>query len=62
MLQQKDKKEKEPSDHGECRTQHASLEFSTCLAEGIRRRCQHAYLFGDGYLCTHPNHRDFTRS
>jgi hypothetical protein len=43
----------------ECRTQHVSAEFSNCLAEQKRYRCDYAFLFGDGYLCTHPNHREF---
>lgn len=42
-----------------CLTQHINDEFSNCLAEGKRQRCIHAFLFGDGYLCTHPRHRDF---
>lgn len=59
MLQKQTGKENEVADQGECRTQHVTLEFSNCLAEGKRKRCQHAYLFGDGYLCTHPKHSEF---
>jgi len=42
-----------------CLTQHISAEFSDCLAEEKRYRCNYAFLFGDGYLCTHPEHRKF---
>lgn len=58
-MQQSSGKERTQSEQGECRTQHVSLEFSTCLADSKRKGCEHAYLFGDGYLCTHPDHRDF---
>jgi len=43
-----------------CLTQQINDDFSSCLAEEKRNRCVHAFLFGDGYLCTHPRHRDFT--
>lgn len=42
-----------------CFTRQISDEFSGCLAERKRHRCIHAFLFGDGYLCTHPRHREF---
>lgn len=42
-----------------CLTQHITAEFSDCLAEEKRYRCNYAFLFGDGYLCTHPKHREF---
>ena len=43
----------------ECRTEHINADFSNCLAEEKRYRCKHAFLFVDGYLCTHPKHREF---
>jgi len=44
----------------ECRTRHINAEFSNCLVDREKRyRCNYAFLFGDGYLCTHPNHREF---
>ena len=49
----------ESSESDQCRTQHVSAEFSSCLAEEKRYRCDFAFLFGDEYLCAHPNHRDF---
>jgi hypothetical protein len=59
MEQQTTLTQKEPSPAKECRTQQINAEFSNCLTEGGRYRCNYAFLFGDGYLCTHPNHRDF---
>ena len=50
---------KEPSPSKECRTKQINAEFSNCLAEDSRYNCNYAFLFGDGYLCTHPNHRNF---
>lgn len=52
-------KEENLSQIDECRTQHINVEFSNCLAGPKRYRCNHAFLFGDEYLCTHPNHREF---
>ena len=46
----------------ECRTRHINAEFSNCLAREKKYRCNYAFLFGDGYLCTHPNHREFATS
>ena len=44
----------------ECRTRHINAEFSNCLVnKEMRYKCNYAFLFGDGYLCTHPNHRNF---
>jgi hypothetical protein len=43
-----------------CRTGQLTPEFSKCLAQQGKCRCNFAVLFGDAYLCTHPNHRDFT--
>lgn len=42
-----------------CRTQHINDNFSICLAEEKRCRCNYAFLFGDDYLCTHPKHLEF---
>jgi hypothetical protein len=42
-----------------CRTQPINDNFSSCLAEEKRYRCNYAFLFGDDYLCTHPKHREF---
>ncbi|GAW66136.1 hypothetical protein GPEL0_01r1373 [Geoanaerobacter pelophilus] len=42
-----------------CRTQHINDNFSSCLTEEKRCRCNYAFLFGDDYLCTHPKHREF---
>lgn len=49
----------EKTEPGRCLTGHISENFSSCLAEGRRNRCNYAFLFGDDYLCTHPKHRDF---
>lgn len=43
----------------QCRTRELSADFSVCLAEPRRRRCNYACFFVDGYLCTHPDHRSF---
>lgn len=43
-----------------CRTQSVSAEFSTCLNEEQRNRCTYAFVLCDGYICTHPNHREFS--
>lgn len=50
----------ENSETERCLTQHINKDFSSCLAEEKRYRCNYAFLFGDGYLCTHPRHREFT--
>ena len=50
---------KEPVPSKQCRTQQINAEFSNCLVEQNKNRCNYAFLFIDGYLCTHPNHRDF---
>lgn len=42
-----------------CLTQKVNDNFSSCLTEGKRYRCNHAFLFGDGYLCIHPRHKEF---
>ena len=57
MLHQSKNSEHEEME--ECRTGQINAEFSNCLAENKRRRCNHAFLFGDGYLCTHPKHQEF---
>ena len=59
MLQQTPEMEKANAETEECRTQYVNAEFSTCLTEEKRYRCNHAFLFGDGYLCTHPDHGSF---
>lgn len=46
-------------EEGRCRTEHINDNFSSCLAEEKRCRCNYAFLFGDDYLCTHPKHREF---
>ncbi|HJV66567.1 MAG TPA: hypothetical protein VJ550_12590 [Geomonas sp.] len=43
-----------------CRTASFTTDFSNCLTEDGKCRCNFAILFVDGYLCTHPNHRDFS--
>jgi hypothetical protein len=42
------------------RTRHINADYSECLAQPQRPGCIHAFLFGDGYLCTHPLHRELT--
>lgn len=59
MLQEAEVTEKEGFHFENCRTRQINAEFSNCLAEQKRYGCNYAFLFGDGYLCTHPNHRDF---
>jgi len=49
----------EKGEQQRCRTKQMNENFSSCLAEGERRRCNYAFLFGDDYLCTHPRHREF---
>lgn len=44
----------------DCRTARFTTGFSNCLAEEGKCRCNFAILFVDGYLCTHPNHQDFS--
>jgi hypothetical protein len=51
---------KDVPDTTTCRTQSVSAEFSTCLNEPKRIRCNYAFLLCDGYICTHPNHREFS--
>jgi hypothetical protein len=48
------------SDTSNCRTQSVSAQFSTCLNEQQRIRCTYAFVLCDGYICTHPNHREFS--
>lgn len=59
MLQHQTVIDTEIPRHEGCRTQFVSEDFSSCLTEQRRYRCNYACLFVDGYLCTHPNHRDF---
>jgi hypothetical protein len=42
-----------------CRTEQISAEISSCLSGLKRYRCDYAFHFGEGYLCTHPKHREF---
>ncbi|HBG04182.1 MAG: hypothetical protein A2075_16005 [Geobacteraceae bacterium GWC2_58_44] len=54
--------ENEAPPRDNCRTQHVSVDFSSCLTEQKKHRCNYAFLFGDGYLCTHPDHLEFKKS
>ena len=59
MLHTTTSTETELSPHEECRTQRVNADFSNCLVEERRHRCRYAFVFVDGYLCTHPNHQEF---
>ncbi|GFO54643.1 hypothetical protein GMSM_16500 [Geomonas sp. Red276] len=59
MLAQATENLQEPAITAMCRTKQINEQFSSCLAEGNRYGCVYAFLFGDGYLCTHPQHREF---
>lgn len=56
---QKGEGKEQASARQHCHTQHISDDFSGCLAEGTKKRCVWAILFGDDYLCIHPRHREF---
>ena len=58
-MQKLDSKEKIMPYCDDCRTQPVSAEFSSCLTEQKKQRCTYACLCVDGYLCTHPDHREF---
>lgn len=59
MLELSGEADNETSTDSECRTEQINADFSSCLADDKRYHCNYAFLFGDGYLCTHPKHREF---
>jgi hypothetical protein len=58
MREDTDTKDRRLPAFTQCRTRQINADYSECLAQPLRPGCIHAFLFGDGYLCTHPLHRN----